>query len=79
MAVTICAWGNSRAVRIPKHVLDILKWRGDEVVDITAEHDMIVIRKAKRDDTLADLFAGYSEQYRPDEVDWGKPEGREVW
>ncbi|MBQ8090575.1 MAG: AbrB/MazE/SpoVT family DNA-binding domain-containing protein [Pyramidobacter sp.] len=79
MPTALCAWGNSRAVRIPKNVLDSLEWKGDEEVEITAEGEMIVIRKAKPRETLAGLFEGYAGGYKPEEIDWGKPEGREVW
>ena len=29
--------------------------------------------------TLSSLFENYDEDYTPEEVDWGKPAGKEIW
>ena len=79
MPVTISRWGNSRGVRIPQTVLERLNWTDSELVEITAENDSIIIRRAQPRQTIADLFAGYGGAYRCEPVDWGKPEGKEAW
>ncbi|MDR1643883.1 MAG: AbrB/MazE/SpoVT family DNA-binding domain-containing protein [Clostridiales bacterium] len=46
MATTIITkLGNSRGVRIPKLMLENLGMSERDVVEITADHDMIVIKK----------------------------------
>ena len=79
MPSTICAWGNSHAVRIPKNILSALSWTGRESIEITAENEAIVIRKAKHEESLADLFRDYKGNYKCQEMDWGPAVGREVW
>ena len=28
---------------------------------------------------IKELFENYKEEYKPQEVDWGEPEGEEIW
>ena len=28
---------------------------------------------------IKDLFENYTEEYIPTEIDWGEPEGKEIW
>ena len=79
MTVNIQKWGNSRGIRIPKILLEILQWNDDEKVSLNAENNKIVIEKAKDKVTLSSLFENYDEDYTPERVDWGKPVGREIW
>ncbi|WP_306798706.1 AbrB/MazE/SpoVT family DNA-binding domain-containing protein [Oceanobacillus saliphilus] len=32
-----------------------------------------------KDPTLEELLAGVTEENRHEEIDWGKPEGKEIW
>lgn len=47
MTTTIQKWGNSQGVRIPKAILDTVKWNENEQIIILVENDKIVIEKAK--------------------------------
>ena len=79
MTVNIQKWGNSQGIRIPKILLEILQWKDDEEVSLTAENNKITIEKAKNKVTLSSLFENYTADYTPEEIDWGKPVGREIW
>jgi antitoxin MazE len=83
MVTTVQKWGNSQAVRIPKTILDELLIRENDPVDVTAENDAIVIKRASRKrrakKSLEERFANYTGDYKCEEWDTGKPVGREVW
>lgn len=81
MITTIQKWGNSQGIRLPKHLLNALRWTEDEQVEIKTQGNKIVIEQvaSKKHRTIAELFEGYSGNYTPEEIDWGEPTGREVW
>lgn len=79
----ICRWGNSRGIRLPKAVLDIVGFRDDEEVALIAEGDTIIIKRAEKSPakpypSLSERFAGYAGDYVPEEWDVGKPVGKEI-
>lgn len=80
MTTSIQKWGNSQGVRIPKMLLDSVKWSENEKVTITVYDGKLIIEKAKKEkESIMELFENYEEEYTPEEIDWGKPEGKEVW
>lgn len=80
MTTSIQKWGNSQGVRIPKMLLDAVKWSENEEVTITVYDGKLIIEKAKKEkESIMELFENYEEEYTPEEVDWGKSEGKEVW
>ena len=80
MTTSIQKWGNSQGVRIPKMLLDAVKWSENEKVTITVYDGKLIIEKAKKEkESIMELFENYEEEYTPEEVDWGKPEGKEAW
>ena len=80
MTTSIQKWGNSQGVRIPKMLLNAVKWSENEEVTITVYDGKLIIEKAKKEkESIMELFENYEEEYTPEEVDWGKPEGKEVW
>jgi len=46
MRSTIQKWGNSQAIRLPKAILDIAHLTENEQVQIFAEQDKSIIKKA---------------------------------
>ncbi len=81
MTTTIQKWGNSQGVRIPKILLDSINWSENEEVSINIEEDKLVIEKAKTQNrkNIKELFKDYKGEYKPKEIDWGEPEGEEIW
>ena len=83
MTTTIQKWGNSQAVRLPKAILESLFLKENDIVEIIAVNDSIVISKAIRKRrakiSLEERFKDYAGEYVCGEYDWGDPVGREVW
>lgn len=81
MTTTIQKWGNSQGVRIPKILLDSINWSENEEVSINIEEDKLVIEKAKTQNrkNIKELFKDYKGEYKPEEIEWGEPEGEEIW
>lgn len=79
MTTTIQKWGNSQGIRIPKYMLDAVKWSDNECLDIIVDKDRIIIEKAERRKNIKELFEDYDGKYEPAEIDWGEPVGKEIW
>ncbi|MCD7777283.1 MAG: AbrB/MazE/SpoVT family DNA-binding domain-containing protein [Clostridiales bacterium] len=79
MVTSIQKWGNSQGIRIPKAMLDSLKWNSNTEITLTAEEDKIIIRKSNSRKTIRELFEGYEGNYEPTQIDWGESVGNEIW
>ncbi len=80
MRTVIQKWGNSQGIRIPKAFLDAMGMRENDTVELERRDNSIVITLPKRKEvTLESIFEGYDGGYKPEEYDWGKPVGKEVW
>jgi len=83
MQTTIQKWGNSQAVRLPKSILESVFLQENDPVEIVAQHDFILIKKATRPrrarKSLEERFENYTGDYKCTEYDWGAPVGKEVW
>jgi antitoxin MazE len=82
MVTKVQCWGNSHGLRLSKQVLaDANMTVGDEV-DVAVREGIIVVTPVKRTRgkvSLRKLVARIPKDYKPEEVDWGEPMGREVW
>jgi antitoxin MazE len=80
--VTVGRWGNNLAVRLPGEIVDAIKLRDGERVEIEAHGAEAVIRRAQPRITLEDLFRGRSpDEWRAEYAgayDWGPDMGREI-
>ena len=82
MLSKIQKWGNSQGIRIPKGILEDSKIEIGEDVDISIKDGTIVIKKAnmiRGRYKIEDLVAKMPKDQELSEVDWGDPEGQEVW
>jgi antitoxin MazE len=80
MKATVKKWGNSAAVRIPASVMDALRLRLDEVVDVREEDGRIVIEPVRQVTyVLDDLLKGINAKNLHEAVEFGPPQGKEVW
>jgi len=84
MTTTIQKWGNSQGIRLPKIILETLSLKENDPVEIIVNDDSIVIKKAARKrrakKSLDERFENYDgEFFEFEEIDWGKPVGREYW
>ena len=74
-------WGNSQGIRIPKSIMDSMNWKNDDELSISTEQNKLIIEKisSKKRKNIRELFEGYNGKYEPIDIDWGKPEGSEIW
>ena len=81
MTATIKRWGNSAAVRIPRHVLTQANLEeGTDVEIVITKDGEIMLRAIRKRKSIQELFAGYDEGlFQTEEIEWGKPQGEEVW
>ncbi|MDR1687880.1 MAG: AbrB/MazE/SpoVT family DNA-binding domain-containing protein [Clostridiales bacterium] len=94
MTTTIVKWGNSRGIRLPKPFLENLNLKDNDVVDVFADSETIIIKKSLTDrhktltQRLEEFYGKDIESIlkeadesieQPIVVDWGKPVGEEVW
>ena len=80
MRIAIKKWGNSAAVRIPAAVLEATQPEINQEVDIREEAGRIVIEPVRRKKyKLDDLLKGITKDNIHQELDFGRPEGKEVW
>ena len=79
MKTVIKKWGNSASVRIPAAVMQAAHLELDETVDVREESGRVVIEPAQRKDyDLAELLQRITRKNLHDEVDFGKPVGKEA-
>jgi antitoxin MazE len=72
-------WGNSLAVRIPKAVADeACLAEGDKIVLEVESPGKVAIKAVDRP-TLKELVARITPENVHEEINWGKPVGREAW
>jgi len=82
MVTKVQKWGNSQGLRLPKQVLKDARISIGDDVEVTARDGVIVIapvRRVRGKQSLQELVAGIPKNYEPEEIDWGKPVGREAW
>ena len=75
-------WGNSQGIRLPKTLLELLKWENNDKLEIIVENENIRIKKinsSKKRKNIKELFTNYEREYEVQEIDWGEPEGKEIW
>ena len=74
----IAKWGNSLALRLPRHIAaDAHLYEGTQV-DLRVEGKSLVVRPSRPKYELSELLASH-EPARSEEFDWGKAEGEEEW
>ncbi len=80
METNIQKWGNSLGVRLPKGIADRQSLKEGSRVLVTETKTGIaieVVKKKRR--TLDDMLKGMTKDNLHEEVDWGKPVGKEIW
>jgi antitoxin MazE len=81
MKGSICKWGNSYAIRIPKSLLDDFELKENSVIYLEKQKNGIILIPQKSEETLAELVAKITPENKPsfEDVDWGEPVGKEFW
>jgi len=80
MKTQLARWGNSLAVRIPKHVAEAATLKEGDPLEISAEGaGTIELRRRKRQRTLKELISAITPENLHGETDWGERRGNESW
>jgi len=79
MDAQISKWGNSLAIRLPKHLADQVQFTEGTSVTLSIEEGAIVLRKAGRSYALDQLLAGITPENIHREIQTGSAVGLEVW
>ena len=78
MDTEVNSWGNSLGLRIPKAYAKEIGLKSGSKVKLVMESGRLVITKVNKF-SLKSLVNQISPDNRYDEVDTGKPAGREIW
>ena len=73
---------NSEGICFSKNILEAAQMNAGDEVQVTIQNGRIIIETATRTRRRADLkalLAQMPEDYQPEELDWGKPVGKEEW
>ncbi len=79
MNTTIQKWGNSRAVRLPKSILEKAGIQENDSVELVVKEGNIIITPTRKHLTLRERAAEYNGGYKPREWASGNPTGNEIW
>ena len=82
MTTKVQKWGNSQGLRIARHVLEEAQIAIGDDVNVTTRDGNIIISPVKRirgKYDIKELLSHVPKDYKPEEVNWGKPAGKEVW
>ena len=80
MIAKIQKWGNSHGLRLTKHILEQGGISVGDPVDVSTRNGVIVIApvgRARGRARLQELVSRIPKNYKPKEIGWGKPAGRE--
>lgn len=78
MFTSIQKWGNSKAIRIPKDILEKASLKENDRVELKVENGNVVIVSQKKHKLLSQRIAEYRDQYTCTEWKTGNSTGREV-
>lgn len=82
MRTKVQKWGNSQGLRFPKAILEKVDIHIGDEVTLSVENGKIIVEPVYRVRNRFDihqLVAEMPEDYQVEEVDWGKPTGKEEW
>ena len=80
MQARVQKWGNSLALRIPKHLADEVGLKDNSPVELSLrDNELVIAPLVKASFTLADLLSQITDANLHREVDTGPAVGGEVW
>ena len=80
--VQISKWGNSLGFRIPCGIANSMNIQAGDTMELTPADGGILLKKVKpagKGYFLADILDSFTPSSVHPEVDFGKPQGQEVW
>ncbi|QHZ54027.1 AbrB/MazE/SpoVT family DNA-binding domain-containing protein [Paenibacillus larvae] len=79
MSTLVSKWGNSLALRIPRHFAESLNLHEGTEVELKLSEDCLSVKPKKKRYTLEELCASIKDGNQHDLIDFGKPVGEEIW
>ena len=79
MQLAIAKWGNSLALRLPRHVVRDANLTEGVPVELTVRDGTVVVTPVRKKYKLDDLLAQMNDENLHSEIEWGDPKGDEVW
>ena len=82
MITKVQKWGNSQGIRLSKELLSHVEINVGDAVDVAVRDGALVVtplRRVRGGHDLRELVRRIPKDYKPKELDWGYPVGREVW
>jgi antitoxin MazE len=82
MITKVQKWGNSQGVRLSKELLSGVEINVGDAVDVAVRDGALVVtpvRRVRGGHDLRELVRRIPKDYKPEEVNWGYPVGREIW
>ncbi len=82
MVTKVQKWGNSQGLRLSKALLSDAQIDVGDAVEVVVHKGTLVVtpsRRVRGGHDLRELVGRISKRYKPEELDWGPPVGREVW
>jgi antitoxin MazE len=82
MITRVQKWGNSQGLRLSKELLSHVDISVGDEVDVTIRDGSLIItpvRRVRGGLDLGELVRRIPKDYKPEELEWGDPVGREVW
>jgi antitoxin MazE len=82
MTTKVQRWGNSQGLRLSRQILEDARISVGDEVDVLVQDGTIMIapvRRVRGKHSLRQLVARMPKDYKAEEVDWGRPVGKETW
>lgn len=82
MVTKVQKWGNSQGLRFSKAILEEAHINVGDPVNISVKKGQIIVEpvtKVRGKYDLRELVSKMPQNYQVEELDWGKPIGKEVW
>ncbi len=82
MITKVQKWGNSQGIRLSKELLSDVEINVGDAVEVAVRDGALVVtpvRRVRGGHDLRELVRRIPKDYKPEELDWGYPVGREVW
>ena len=82
MVTKVQKWGNSQGLRLSKALLSDVEINVGDAVDVAVRDGALVVtplHRVRGGHDLRELVKRIPRDYKPEELDWGAPVGKEVW
>lgn len=75
---TIKLWGECPSIRLKKSEMEKANIKIGDILETTVLNGSIILKR-KQPKTLDELFDNKVDDYKFEEISWGKPCGDEIW